>query len=395
MLKMKISLAALLLILVSLSVVNGQSLRGRIDGTVRDPQGQVVPNASILVKNTQTGEALTATSSGEGSFSVSEVKPGTYVISTAVQGFKKSLIEGIIVQVATVTSINIQLEIGAISEEITVSADDAQVTINTSNAEVGEVVDRQKILELPLDGRNPFELTALQAGVQTKSNADGEVSKFSINGNRTVANNLTVDGINASDNFLKTPANITLSVIPVSVESIAEFRVTSSLPSAEFGRGSAQINAVTASGTNSFRGSVFEFHRNTAFNANNFFNNSTILDNGGSVPREPLIRNQFGGRLGGPIIRDKTFFFASYEGKRESRGLSQSPGLYPTGTTGHFSIPKRARKYAGKRSDCTRNSGSGNHYNGNSRRYRDLCHDRGNGPANRNGLRAKPAWNQC
>ncbi len=313
---------------VAVASVLGQALRGRIEGTVKDPQGQVIANASLSVKNNETGETNTATSNGEGIFAFNELKPGTYSMTAENQGFKKSLIEGVVVQVATVTSVIVQLEIGSINEEITVSAADAQVTINTANPEVGEVVDRQKILELPLDGRNPFELTALQAGVQTKSNADGEVSSFSINGNRTVANNLTVDGVNASDNFLKTPANITLSVIPVSVESIAEFRVTSSLPSAEFGRGSAQINAVTASGTNRFRGSIFEFHRNTAFNANNFFNNSTILENGENVPREPLIRNQFGGRLGGPIIKDKTFFFASYEGKRESRGFSRNRLVY-------------------------------------------------------------------
>lgn len=306
----------------------GQALRGSIDGTVKDPQGRLVANATVVVQNVGTGEKITATSNSDGAFVFPEVKPGTYTITTENQGFKKSLIEGVVVQVATVTSVIVQLEIGSVSEEVTISADDAQVTINTSNAEVGEVVDRQKILELPLDGRNPFELTALQAGVQTKSGADGEVTRFSINGNRTVANNLTVDGVAASDNFLKTPANITLGVIPVSVESVAEFRVTTSLPSAEFGRGSAQINAVTASGTNQFRGSIFEYHRNTAFNANNFFNNSTILEDGSSVPREPLIRNQFGGRLGGPIKKDKTFFFVSYEGKRESRGLSRNRIVY-------------------------------------------------------------------
>jgi hypothetical protein len=322
-----LSATALIFALCSLSVFS-QALRGRVDGTVKDQQGQLVPNAAVTVKNTGTGETLTATTTSEGAFTVSELKPGTYAITTEVAGFKRSLITGIVVQVATVTTVQIQLEVGTVSEEVTISADDAQVVINSANPEVGEVVDRQKILELPLDGRNPFELTALQAGVQTKSGSDGEVSRFSINGNRTVANNLTVDGVNASDNFLKTPANITLGVIPVSVESIGEFRVTTSLPSAEFGRGSAQINAVTASGTNNFRGSIFEFHRNTAFNANNFFNNSTVLENGQGVPREPLIRNQFGGRLGGPIKKDQTFFFVSYEGKRESRGLSRNRLVY-------------------------------------------------------------------
>lgn len=325
---MRFRLLAAALILFLSSFAFGQTLRGRIEGTVKDPQGQVVPNVAITVANIGTGEKLTATTTNEGTFIVTEVKPGTYTITAEVQGFKKVLLEAVGVQVGTTTGVTIQLELGTVNEQVNVSADDAQITINTSNSEVGEVVDRQKILELPLDGRNPFELTALQAGVQTKTGGDGEVTSFSINGNRTVANNLTVDGVNASDNFLKTPANITLPVIPVSVESIAEFRVTTSLPSAEFGRGSSQINAVTASGTNQFRGSVFEFHRNTAFNANTFFNNSTILENGQSVPREPLIRNQFGGRLGGPIIKDKLFFFASYEGKRESRGLSRNRLVY-------------------------------------------------------------------
>jgi hypothetical protein len=304
------------------SISSGQVLRGRIDGTVRDPQEQVVPNAKITVKNLGTGSNVTVNSTDDGTFTVPELQPGNYVITAELQGFKTSYVEGIVVQVASVTSVVIRLELGTVSEQVTVSADDVEATINTSNAEVGEVVDRQRILELPLDGRNPFELTALQAGVQTKPSADGDASKFSINGNRTVANNLTVDGINANDNFLKTPANVTLSVIPVSVESIGEFRVITSLPSAEFGRGTAQINAVTASGTNQFRGSVFEYHRNTVFNANNTFNNTSGLD------REPLIRNQFGGRLGGPIIKDRTHFFGSYEGKRESRGFSRNRLVY-------------------------------------------------------------------
>jgi hypothetical protein len=305
-----------------------QSVRGRIEGTVKDPQGQIVPNVALTIINIGTGETLQATSSEEGVFVVAEVKPGTYQITAEGTGFKKVSVEGVIVQVATVSNVNIELQVGNVNEQVTVNADQAQEVINTTNPEVGDVIDRQRILDLPLDGRNPFELTALQAGVQTKTGSDGEVTRFSINGNRTVANNLTVDGVNASDNFLKTPANITLGVIPVSVESIGEFRVTTSLPSAEFGRGTAQINAVTASGTNKFRGSLFEFHRNTVFNANTFFNNATILENGESLPREPLIRNQFGGRLGGPILKDKTFFFFSYEGKRESRGLSRNRLVY-------------------------------------------------------------------
>jgi Carboxypeptidase regulatory-like domain len=329
MMKQKLFPAAILMMLLCVCVsVFGQSVRGRIEGTVKDSQGQVVPNANLTVTNTGTGETSQVVSTNEGGFVVPELQPGTYQITAEIVGFKKVLVEGITVQVATVSNVNIDLEVGAVTEQVTVSAADAQEVVNTANAEVGDVVDRQRILDLPLDGRNPFELTTLQAGVQSKTNSDGEVASFSVNGNRTVANNLTVDGVNASDNFLKTPANVTLGVIPVSVESIGEFRVTTALPAAEFGRGTSQINAITASGTNNFRGSLFEFHRNTVFNANTFFNNSTLLENGESLPREPLIRNQFGGRLGGPIRKDKTFFFFSYEGKRESRGLSRNRLVY-------------------------------------------------------------------
>ncbi|MDX2030512.1 MAG: TonB-dependent receptor [Blastocatellia bacterium] len=319
-----------------------QAVRGRIEGTVRDPQGQLIPNATITLTNLGTGETRTAVSSGEGVYVAVEVKPGAYRVTAEATGFKKITVEGIVVQVATVATVNLELPVGAASESITVNASESQEVVNSANPEVGDVVDRQRILDLPLDGRNPLELTALQAGVQLRTNADGEIDRFSINGNRTVANNITVDGVNASDNFLKTPANVTLPVIPVSVESIGEFRVTTALPSAEFGRGTAQVNAITASGTNQLRGSLFEFHRNTVFNANTFFNNSTVSPaTGETLPREKLIRNQFGGRLGGPVTlpkwllgpfayngKDRTFFFFSYEGKRESRGLSRNRTVY-------------------------------------------------------------------
>lgn len=340
---MKVRFLLLLCAVLSSNVLSSaQAVRGRIEGSVKDPQGQLIPNATITITNLGTGETLTATSSGEGVFVAVEVKPGTYRVSAEAQGFKKATVDGVTVQVATVSTVNIELPLGAATDSITITASESQEVVNSANPEIGDVVDRQRILDLPLDGRNPLELTALQAGVQLRTNADGEIDRFSINGNRTVANNITVDGVNASDNFLKTPANVTLPVIPVSVESIGEFRVTTALPSAEFGRGTAQVNAITASGTNQLRGSIFNFHRNTVFNANTFFNNSTVNpDTGKTLPREPLIRNQFGGRLGGPVRlpksifgplayegKDRTFFFFSYEGKRESRGLSRNRIVY-------------------------------------------------------------------
>ena len=339
----KFLMIGILMMLVVLSdLAFAQAVRGRIEGSVKDQQGLLIPNATVTAINIGTGEALRATSSGEGVFVFAEVKPGIYRVTGEANGFKKVSVEGIVVQVATVSTVNIGLPVGAATDSVTITAGDSQEVVNSANPEIGDVVDRQRILDLPLDGRNPLELTALQAGVQLRTNADGEIDRFSINGNRTVANNITVDGVNASDNFLKTPANVTLPVIPVSVESVGEFRVTTALPSAEFGRGTAQVNAITASGTNQLRGSLFQFHRNTVFNANTFFNNSTVNpDTGQTLPREKLIRNQFGGRLGGPVRlpknifgplaydgKDRTFFFFSYEGKRESRGLSRNRVVY-------------------------------------------------------------------
>ena len=317
------------LILLFGFIAMAQSVTGRIEGVVRDPQNLPVANAAITITNIGTGSSLNATSTEGGTFVAPLMQPGSYRVTAEAAGFKRFTTEGVVVQVATVSNVTIALEVGQISEQITVNASDAQEVVNTSNAEVGDVIDRQRILELPLDGRNPLELVSLQPGVSTRQGTDGENTRFSINGNRTVANNVTVDGINASDNYLKTPANIVLPVIPLSVESVGEFRVTTTLAAAEFGRGSTQINAITARGTNDFRGSVFWFHRNTVFNANTFFNNSTILsDTGESVQREPLIRNQFGGRFGGRVIKDRTHFFTSYEGKRESRGISRLRTVY-------------------------------------------------------------------
>ncbi|HMX30071.1 MAG TPA: carboxypeptidase-like regulatory domain-containing protein, partial [Blastocatellia bacterium] len=165
-----------------------QAVRGSIEGTVKDQQGQLIPNATLTVANTGTGETLTATSSGEGVFVVAEVKPGIYRVTATAAGFKKITVEGIVVQVATVSTVHVELPVGAATDSVTISAGDSQEVVNSANPEIGDVVDRQRILDLPLDGRNPLELTALQAGVQLRTNADGEIDKFSINGNRTVAN---------------------------------------------------------------------------------------------------------------------------------------------------------------------------------------------------------------
>jgi len=307
----------------------GQTVRGRLTGVITDAQGGLMPNATVTAVNKETGAKFTAQSSGEGTFVIPELPIGVYTVTVSAGGFKQATVADVVVQVATVSSLNVKLEVGLATQEITVNASEAQAAINTANAQIGDVIERERIRELPLDGRNPLELTFLQAGVEENTSGDGELTRFSINGNRTVGNNITVNGLNASDNFIKSPANVIIPVVPVSVESIEEYSVTTSLASAEFGRGSAQINAVSAAGTNNFRSSLFWFHRNTVFNANKFFNNATVdQTTGRSIPREPLIRNQFGGRIGGPIWRNRAFFFFAYEGRREARGIARTRTVY-------------------------------------------------------------------
>lgn len=300
--------------------VVAQTVNSRIEGVVRDSNLGLVPNATVKISNSQTNQVTTVVSNDNGRFSALELAPGEYVVIVQAAGFSITRIEKVIVEVGTPVVLNIELKIGAVDETVEISSDDAMDTVNTSNAEIGDVVDRRRILELPLDGRNPLDLIALQAG----ADETGEV-----NGNRTRAINITVNGINASDNFNKSADNVVNNpTVPVSVESIREFRVTTGMATAEYGRGSAQVNVVSQSGGKDYRGSVFMFHRNTVLNANTFFNNKV------GAPREFLLRNQFGGRFGGPVRipkildGDRTFFFFAYEGTRLTASETSNSTVY-------------------------------------------------------------------
>jgi hypothetical protein len=309
--------------------VFGQAVNGRIEGSVKDPTGATVPGASVSAKNNATGVERTTKTTDDGQFTIPEIAPGSYRLLVESANFKTTIVETVIVEVGTAANVNIKLEVGTISEQVSIASNEAQEMVNTSNAQIGDVVDRRRILDLPLDGRNPLDLATLQAG----SDDSGRV-----NGGRARALNVTVNGINASDNFNKSERSLlTGPAIPVTVESVGEFQVTTELATAEYGRGGAQVNAITASGTNQFRGSLFEFHRNTALNANSFFNNRDGL------PRNILIRNQFGGRFGGPIIlpkyngRNRSFFFFAYEGTRLAAAETRNRLVYTAeARTGNF-----------------------------------------------------------
>ncbi|MEE9183851.1 MAG: TonB-dependent receptor, partial [Acidimicrobiia bacterium] len=231
-------------------------------------------------------------------------------------GFGRGVVTDVRVEVGGTASVNITLEVGALEVETVVTADTAQQIINTVDAELSIVVDDKRVLELPLNGRNASELALLQAGVYYETTATGEGNKLIIHGQRHSSLNITLDGLDTQDNFNRASSiMINQPLIALSAENVQEFKVSTGNTSAEYSRGGAHISAVTRSGSNDWHGSLFYFHRNDVFSANDFFNNAV----GQETPKR--IRHQFGGRIGGPIVKDKTFFFFGYQQTRDTRGI--------------------------------------------------------------------------
>jgi len=289
-----------------------QTSAGKLTGTVVDSSGAVILNASVTALREQSEPIVTLTNEA-GVYTFTSLTPGRYTVTIEAPGFKKVVLSDIVIEVGGVVTRDVALQPGQITEEILVTAANQPVVEIGKGPSIGAVVDARRVLDLPLNGRNPLDLIQLQAGVVGSN----------VSGNRTTSNNIRVDGIQAQDNFIQEAINN--SFIPTSVDDVAEFRVTTSPVDVEYGRGGgAQVDIVTRSGTNDFHGSVFEFHRNTVLNANSFFNNAIPRRSDGSevAPREPLLRHQFGFRLGGPIVKNRAFFFGAYEGLRESTGAT-------------------------------------------------------------------------
>jgi Carboxypeptidase regulatory-like domain len=313
-------LCTLLLFLVCCGSVIAQSSTSSVNGNVVDPQGNVVAAASVTLSNAQKNFTRTQTTTDSGSFAFSLIPPGQYTIEAEAQGFKKALLKDVSALVAKPTTLTIQLEIGNVQETVTVTAGTGEVLINKSDATLGNNFVSKQIAQLPLEARNPLSLLTLQAAV-TK---EGYVA-----GARTDQSNVTLDGIDINDaqtNAITgtTGANAVPNggtqltpgqnhpVIRLNAEAIEEFRVTTVGANAIQGRSSgAQIALVTKSGSNDWHGALFWANRNTATTANDFFNNRSGLE------RPVLIRNTYGGAVGGPILKDKLFFFYSYEGRKD------------------------------------------------------------------------------
>ena len=304
-----------------------QAVTGTILGTVTDDTGAVLPGVTVTVTHTDTGLVRTAVTDSAGEFTVPSIPTGTYSVSAELQGFKTVMVPSLRLGVDQRLRVNVKLEVGAVSETITVVG--SSPLVQTSSSELGTTVDEEQIKQLPLDGRNFVSLTRTIPGVvrgNPGSNIDGAGSlawrasaSFSANGQRARDNNFMLDGVDNNETWLQTV------VIFPSVDALDEFKMQTSTYSAEFGRSlGGVVNLQIKSGTNRLRGSAFEFHRNDALDANNFFNNRAHR------AKPDFRQDQFGGTLGGPIFRDRTFFFGDYQGMRISQGqtyLSSVPSM--------------------------------------------------------------------
>ena len=311
-------------IVLSLTVMTGraQTFRGTILGTVTDTTGAVVPGATITVRNVNTGLVRTTESQADGSYRVSELPIGTYDVTVEKADFQTSVTSGVKVDVAAERRVDSALKPGAVKELITVSGEELP-EIETTSDNLGGTLTQESVKDLPINGRDYTKLIYLNPGVAGSpdqiTDSPGSFGEFSMNGARGRSNNYLLDGTDMNDGYRNDPAinqggvfATPSAILPI--DAVSDMAVLSNFQP-EYGRnGGAVVNIVTRSGTNQLHGSFFEYFRNNALDARNFFNLS-------NQPKSPFHNNQFGGSIGGPIVKDKTFFFLDYEGQQERVGV--------------------------------------------------------------------------
>jgi hypothetical protein len=323
------SILCLALMTLAAPFAAAQSTGGRIRGTVTDPSGGAVPAATVQLINEATHATREVQSGASGDYIFIEVPIGSYEIDVTSQGFKKYTRKGIVLNLNEVVSVDLVLVIGGATEIVEVTG--APPVVDTTSTQLGAIVNERSSTQLPLNTRDVYQLLQLQPGVQSQLGNDlfygsDRAGVVTVNGGRGRSNNYTVNGGDGNDLFVNLPA------IEPSPDSIEEFRVIANTFDAEYGRNSgAVVNVVTKSGTNNLHGSFYEFFRNDVLNAHPF----TFI----ASPKPAFKQNQFGGTLGGPIKKDKTFFFGSYEGRRIVQGVVSQPVTVPTAAevSGDFS----------------------------------------------------------
>lgn len=313
-----------------------QVTTGAISGTVHDETGAILPGTTITIKNLDTGISRTLVTDDRGAYYAPNLAPGNYEVQAVLTGFRTGVRSGIKLTVGREAVVDFALKVGELTEKIVVIGE--APLVETTSSSLSGLVDDKKIRDLPLNGRSYIQLSLLEPGVVASPTAGNRPAsertglKFSIAGARPNQNSYLLDGTDIA-NFSNNPPT-GIAGITMGVETLREFQILTNTYSAEFGRSAGGvINAVTRSGTNEFHGTLFEFHRNSALDAKNFFDRP-------DKPIPPFKRNQFGGVFSGPIIRDRTFYLLSYEGLRERLGVttvatvptaSARRGILPTG----------------------------------------------------------------
>src|SRR5882762_5766238 len=290
---------------------NAQTGTSTVRGSVTDPQGLAVAGATVTLKNASVGFSRSQTTGAAGGYSFELIPPGDYTLEVEAKGFKKS-VRNVSALIGSVTAADVQLEVGVVSELVQVEGTAAIVSINTEDATIGNTFVNEQITQLPMEARNVLSLLTLQPGV-TYAIDSTATTNGSVNGARSDQSNVSLDGtLDGADINEAQTGRLNTPVLRLNSEAIEEFRVTTLNANSSQGRSSAaQVNLVTKSGTNNFHGAGFEFNRSTGFTSNDFFLNRI------GQPRPALIRNTFGGGIGGPIVKNKLFFFYSYEGRRD------------------------------------------------------------------------------
>jgi len=340
----RIMLFTLFSIMLCGALALGQTTSGTISGTTMDPQGNVVPGVKVTIKNLGTGSAREVASNASGYYRVAGLPPGRYEVRVEAQGFSPETRSDLALTVAEEIVVNFNLKLGVTQESLTVKV--ATASVETTGSTLSGIVDERKVRDLPLDGRDITQLIFLQPGVvesrgSAQTSNTGRGSRFSVSGARPSQNLFQIDGTTINDALNNTPGNA--QGLLIGVETIKEFRVLTNTYSAEYGRAAGGVFiAVTKSGTNELHGSAFNFLRNDNLDARQFFDRCPGINpncQGGGKPE--FRRNQFGGSAGGPVIKDKTFFFGSYEGLREFKGITNFAtvpddnarlGILPSGT---------------------------------------------------------------
>jgi hypothetical protein len=303
---------ALVVCLSLTSLLPAQGTGGRILGRIADPTGAVLSGVKVMATNEATGVGQDTLSNDSGDYVFPNLAVGTYSLSFDLSGFKNIVRHSISLDVNQVITLNMTMQVGQNKEVVDVTSE--APLVDTSSTQLGAVVNNRSVNELPLNARDTYQFLQLQPGVQSQLGSSGgtfygsdNAGAVSVNGGRSRANNFSVNGGDANDQFVNLP---TIQPTP---DAIDEFRVISNTFDAEYGRNSgAVVNVITKSGTNQWHGNVYEYFRNTVLNAQGYFNTVKPQEN----------QNQFGGTFGGPIVKDRTFFFVSFEGRRVRQGIS-------------------------------------------------------------------------